>query len=419
MIKSIFWPSDLRPEMGAKLYVIGYPIYSDKSVVIDLVSNEQWRKIKRHTVDMKQLKILGTLNYTKDQYRVFEFDYYTQMPIVTSEENLILFDPPNSRKLEYYTLDPIIIDIFWTDSEQASKYAHIYNENDKYSDRLSLHFPDRERQSQMKILLRYINLTNYIRSKVRPVSNDNGLRMMACISYIFGSIIFLSAKLFNVTLRRLCSAFSFALTYPLSVPAKNADSKRTTSFTLSDCSFALHQLNHKLQEFYNLPTQFQKMKNSQVETEYLIIKGTKFSPSEYIKFYNTVWLICNDFMMGFILHSLLRSHREFLTQFVKNSIFQFEKQLSGFIVWLMDSPAGFKLNNELAAFYGELCLWVMEFANHTILDRIAMKSDLIVSILIIATKYGGISMFVAIILDLVHVVLWKEIQYSEKKSGFE
>lgn len=89
----------------------------------------------------------------------------------------------------------------------------------------------------------------------------------------------------------------------------------------------------------------------------------KYYP-DYIRFYNTVWLILNDVSFGMIFGSLIFELSE--TTFLKIqrvivfSLYDIPKVIT---VSLANNPLGIKLNGELAKFFSDLFLWVIEISN--------------------------------------------------------
>ncbi|KKY20191.1 putative n-acetylglucosaminyl transferase component gpi1 [Diplodia seriata] len=86
------------------------------------------------------------------------------------------------------------------------------------------------------------------------------------------------------------------------------------------------------------------------------------SHPEYIRFYNSLWLVANDVIIGIALGSYIIENADFVAVQVNKILTEWSIDgLRGMISWLMDWPAGLKLNNELAQFLGDLFLWVIDY----------------------------------------------------------
>ncbi|ODV86436.1 hypothetical protein CANARDRAFT_6908 [[Candida] arabinofermentans NRRL YB-2248] len=393
-ISSIFWPIDLlNPSTTTKLLIVGYQLHN-KTVIIDLVKLETLDELNLKFTDDFELSIIGVMNVSSSEYRIFSFN--NGKPILSDTENLILFKPPQSKKLEYYSIDPIIIDIFWNNNSASLDSS----KKEPYSKKLSHHFPKNDKNNDLKDCLKFINLTNYSRFKlsksVKKKSKINYKFIVSSSNYI----LFLISYIYSMTIQRICLVLTNILSYQI----KTSSGKK---LSLASSSFLLHQLNFRFKQFYNLPTQFQKLKNSKIESEKLIIKGTRFSPSEYIKFYNTLWLILNDLLLGLITSNSLAKHHEFITEQINSITTTFHQTLFQMINWLMNSPAGFKLNNELSSFFGDLFIWVLTFWNNSILTLILKNTSIMLTIISFLVKYGGLTILFAALIDVINIITFQ------------
>ncbi|KAJ2999429.1 hypothetical protein HDV02_002914 [Globomyces sp. JEL0801] len=92
------------------------------------------------------------------------------------------------------------------------------------------------------------------------------------------------------------------------------------------------------------------------------------SPTEqarYIGFFNTLWLIANDIIIGIALKTVILERNSEISNWLKMilKVMVYEFKLSDWIVsqivWLGDKPAGLKLNSELGSFVGILFQWMI------------------------------------------------------------
>jgi phosphatidylinositol glycan class Q protein len=85
------------------------------------------------------------------------------------------------------------------------------------------------------------------------------------------------------------------------------------------------------------------------------------SHPEYIRFYNSLWLVANDVIIGIALGSYIIENAGWVADSISDILSLYSvAALQRRIAWLMGYPAGLKLNNELAAFLGDLFLWVID-----------------------------------------------------------
>ncbi|KAG7890060.1 hypothetical protein KL936_002734 [Ogataea polymorpha] len=393
-IVSIFWPIDLlNPVSDQNLVVVGYKLNS-QIVVIDFIQYSNFKKLnlKIEKNDLC-LEIIGTVNFHHLNYRNFRFDDSTNMPVMEAHENLILFKPPLSKKLEYYSIKPISVDIFWTVTPQD-----VFPCSQTSPNKLDLHFGRPMRARDLENVMKFINLTEYTRYKLLNSHNDKSFFYADTIGHFvnwFGSVIL---ALYCATFQPICKKIITILTYPLWFGPETK-----IYVTLSTCSFVLHQLKFRAKQLHHLPNQFQRLRNSNYETERLLIKGTRFSPSEYIKFYNTLWLILNDLLMGIVMSNILSKYHNVLVQGMNVLVLKFEDSLLYLIKWLMSFPGGFKLNNELAEFFGELFMWVLDFWNEYVLRTMMNNSSTIIRAITLLVKFGGLNMLIASIMDILDI----------------
>ena len=126
---------------------------------------------------------------------------------------------------------------------------------------------------------------------------------------------------------------------------------------LKDISATAQQVDIRLQQFCYWPLQYLTLRKRKNTWE-----SITHSHPDYIRFYNSLWLVANDVIIGIALGAYIIDNKSWVA-------FQIDSILSTYTVdglqrminWLMDWPAGLKLNNELAAFLGDLFLWVIEY----------------------------------------------------------
>lgn len=415
--QTVYWPDDLVLDFSKeKCLIIGYRINKHRMVVIDFLRGDEIDFFSFTSTNelTRNLVVLNCFNCKCKEFRhskLIDWDFQNGKPIVSSNQTLIYFKPLSSWKLEYYSLNSISIDIFWNPSNCSNHEQFSNVSTNKYSQKLLYHFPDSPDRSQwndMHDVLRILNLTNYIRYKINPKHNNSIFNNLQ--TWNFELMFTLSSYVYLYFIQKPCYILSSLLSYPIigikynSTKSNRQKSLDNVSFSCVSLSYIMHQINLRLTQFYKLPSQFRKLKNSKTESQVLMIKYSKFSPSEYIKFYNTVWLIVNDILLGRIFYFVLMNNLRYLELLFEEYIPVYDQLLSNIVRWLMNSPAGFKLNNELASFLGQLIIWVLYIWRRLVLNSLTSNIGLLLKCIAIITKYGGISMFFCTVLDLVNIL---------------
>ncbi|KAI5304540.1 phosphatidylinositol N-acetylglucosaminyltransferase subunit gpi1 [Ascosphaera pollenicola] len=131
---------------------------------------------------------------------------------------------------------------------------------------------------------------------------------------------------------------------------------RPDAAALKDLSATAQQVDIRLQQFCYWPIQYLTLRKRKDDW-----KSVTDSHPDYIRFYNSLWLVANDVIIGIALGSYIMDNAGWVANQINMilSVYTVEG-LQRTISWLMGWPAGLKLNNELAVFLGDLFLWVIE-----------------------------------------------------------
>ena len=125
---------------------------------------------------------------------------------------------------------------------------------------------------------------------------------------------------------------------------------------LKDLSATAQQLDIRLQQFCYWPFQYLTLRQKRK-----VWSSVTTSHPDYIRFYNSLWLVANDVIIGIALGLYVIDNADWVAHQVDLVLNTYSVEgLRRIISWLMDWPAGLKLNNELAAFLGDLFLWVID-----------------------------------------------------------
>ena len=131
---------------------------------------------------------------------------------------------------------------------------------------------------------------------------------------------------------------------------------RPDGAALKDISATAQQIDIRLQQFCYWPMQYLTLRKRKDDWESV----TDRHP-DYIRFFNSLWLVANDVIIGIALGSYIIDNAAWVAWQINTILTGWTVEgLRDMISWLMDWPAGLKLNTELAVFLGDLFLWVID-----------------------------------------------------------
>jgi phosphatidylinositol N-acetylglucosaminyltransferase subunit Q len=126
---------------------------------------------------------------------------------------------------------------------------------------------------------------------------------------------------------------------------------------LKDVSATAQQVEIRLQQFCYWPMQYVTLRKRKRDWD-----SVTTSHPDYIRFYNSLWLVANDIIIGIAIGSYLIDNSDWVADRISTLLTTYTVEaLQRSISWLMGWPAGLKLNTELAAFLGDLFLWVIDY----------------------------------------------------------
>ncbi|KAI8229793.1 N-acetylglucosaminyl transferase component [Colletotrichum sp. SAR 10_96] len=163
---------------------------------------------------------------------------------------------------------------------------------------------------------------------------------------------------------------------------------------LKDISATAQQVEIRLQQFCYWPMQYTTLRQRKNDWE-----SVTTSHPDYIRFYNSLWLVANDVIIGIALGSYIIDNAEWVANAISELLSKYTVQaLQSSISWLMGWPAGLKLNSELAMFLGDLFLWVIDYWSNCIVTLQPVLPHIIWFIGF--SSFAGASMPIAMFSDL-------------------
>ncbi|KAI8876187.1 Gpi1-domain-containing protein [Backusella circina FSU 941] len=122
---------------------------------------------------------------------------------------------------------------------------------------------------------------------------------------------------------------------------------------LKDLFAAGQQIDLRLQQLFFWPRQYMMIGKKNW-------KNTARTRAYYISFYNSMWLVANDIIIGLAIGSFLMNNNVAMATMLHRILHKYTvESLQSMMLWFLESPAGLKLNHELASFLSELFLWLI------------------------------------------------------------
>ncbi|KAK6359616.1 phosphatidylinositol N-acetylglucosaminyltransferase subunit gpi1 [Orbilia brochopaga] len=167
---------------------------------------------------------------------------------------------------------------------------------------------------------------------------------------------------------------------------------------LKDVSATAQQLDIRLQQLCYWPTQYRKLRKRKGDLE-----SVNPIHTDYIRFYNSLWLVANDVIIGIALGTFLIENSSGVADWMDALLKTYTIDgLHETISWLRGKPAGLKLNKELAHFLGDLFLWVVDYWSGSMAS---VRPHLAKMIWVIGfSSFAGATMPISIFSDLLSIL---------------
>ncbi|KAI8902957.1 N-acetylglucosaminyl transferase component-domain-containing protein [Globomyces pollinis-pini] len=358
MVFKLFWPDYLDPIVYRKqkvddryLWIIGWKIADNIACVATLTDSKTEHGLGNvcdQKPDSKDLCVIGICDSTNRSLK-YNFWMHVQMngniptditiksPVKYEQYCIIYFSPPNNSAFQYYSLTQLNLDI------RSTTKTKIHDSKSNWtSNYINGPFANTVLFDDLNYVLKCINLVMATSNNIHHTKHlnnsmlqqlqhwilDTSLLILTCISYI-------PAKLLHGVL------YLLHIRIPI---VKNS---------LYQLSTTGQQLEQRIQQIFFWPKQYLLWFSS----------DEKMSPTEqarYIGFFNTLWLIANDIIIGIALKTVILERNSEISNWLKMILKEYTLDwIVSQIVWLGDKPAGLKLNSELGSFVGILFQWMI------------------------------------------------------------
>jgi phosphatidylinositol glycan class Q protein len=129
------------------------------------------------------------------------------------------------------------------------------------------------------------------------------------------------------------------------------------TLTIKDISTTAQQIDLRLQQTAYWPILYMTLRKRRRDWASITVNHP-----DYIRFYNSLWLVANDIIMGVAFGTyLIENNDEIASVITWVGQTCMVEGLGRMIAWLRQWPGGLKLNNELAAFLAELFTYLIDF----------------------------------------------------------
>lgn len=427
-VVKIFWPADLLDSQESGL-ILGWQNSPHDLFVIDLVSNV-YRTGLEQPVDInglvtkypiskvtqfcgtQPLSILGqalasaVTNGDHGDYElqcIFDREsIYPAFRLLGSRTaiQLIIFERPDPHRMQYFSMSPVPFDYDQQESLPATD-AFIETTCTESMSGLSQRHLNQMNCAREVALVLQENLPQLRsrRSRNRAQSFHDAVRksvasggafwqsgLEASQSAIFDHVVPATRQ----AMHTIVSCELFLLGY-LSLCLHSRLPLLNTA--LVDISVVARELDFRLKRIRRWPRDYRTLRHRKKDWASI----TNFHP-DYIKFYNGVWLIANDLILGVYIVSICQAHEDSLASTLYHAIDKYTLEtVTQMMWWLKGWPAGLKLNSELATFLGDLFLWLLA-SWRDILERALPYFPLIIRTIGIG-GFLGASISIALVSD--------------------
>ena len=327
------------------------------------------------------MNVLGTVNgptlATVDPWNLnVRLDPQVKFPILTCPAlgtcvQMILYQKPSPSKMQYMSLSPIALAL--GDKERADSYdveeARLLQKMKLHT---VIHHTPTSKETIIPKIIGQINcseeLTELMLKNVHliGVRQKRGLSVservvesattawdfvISTLWHVWTIWIFpIVTRVFKIGL--ICHRFVAEVVLRILEWRPSSESA-----ALKDISATAQQVDIRLQQFCYWPIQYTTLQRKKDDWG-----SVTDSHPDYIRFYNSLWLVANDVIIGIALGSFIVDNADWVASFLDKILSEWTVSgLRSMIEWLTDWPAGLKLNNELASFLADLVLWVIEY----------------------------------------------------------
>ncbi|CAH2350854.1 phosphatidylinositol N-acetylglucosaminyltransferase subunit Gpi1p [[Candida] railenensis] len=378
-----------------EFHILGFK-YTNIYIVIQLATNVDTFNQQPVEGPLRGLQVIGTVNGKESSISGLNLVYNdsTDYPTIKSGENerftFVLFQPPKYKNLEYLSIDPILLQSAEGDhGDYDPRDEKLKIINKKFNNIANPTITENTQPFNTEVL-DIINQCYQIRSwyETWHRSSNNlknqehtGVSAKTYAKKLSRYIIFKPLTIIVACIQTIAIWLIHILNYEY---GKNKREPNSRGIKITQFSAVFRQLELRLKQFNYFPIQFlcyldrtllydenESMNNKNGLNKYSLAlnlpifnSNLNINNSNYINFHNSVWLIVNDILFGMSIQKLIFANYSAIAKFINETAIKkiLFDDLYALISWVsFRHPAGFKLNNELGRFVGDLFLWTLRF----------------------------------------------------------
>lgn len=443
MSNQIFWPKDLLmpflPNQNIDIttqfvnhFVLGAKSNARTFVVAATISDDDLARtdIQSNVADNGEIKVIGILNRRAAVHLrpassdknlledLLEFRVVNGM-LTCDGCTILLYQPPDLYHMEFFSLQPISISLFpsssclsfpSSDEEHTPPMTQLVklHDNEKFSNNRDLLALDPVIHEINQCWRIRKNLLQNYPSMKRTWSNPTiSFKQLPGVIYKQASSLLMIQYLNRFLITPLLFVlFHISLQIRqmllIMIAILNCRIFSPSTPNLIEISAAAQQLDLRLRQLVHLPIQYFKTAHKSHHN----LPCTEKNP-EYIRLYNTLWLILNDIMIGYTVGWSLIENCEAIVKFFTETVFMdlLYHDLNDISIWLMNSPGGIKLNNELSAFLSDLFRWIVEFWRIALIQPVLTPfANNLILFFGLCCSVGGLTLGISLLVDAIHIV---------------
>ncbi|CCG25883.1 Gpi1 protein of GPI synthesis [Candida orthopsilosis Co 90-125] len=389
----IYFPNDLKRYFHDSVFLLGYEV-GNAYVIFQCA-----RGIDVSIDAIPELKVVGTINHETMEHPInLHYDEANDCIWCPLNPTIVYFDPPNFRNLEYFSIEPILLQSMEKTEKPTSPIGS----------KLDAYQPEVGITSQItsianEAVLEKINSLYKTRTtfKRETISSASTMFHSFC-KWIVLRLIIPVVKACQTILILSLSMINFEI----------------CGYSLVRVSKCFRQLDLRLKQLNYFPVQFLcyydrnvlYQKDSQIINELklpIFNSNLNINNSNYINLYNSLWLIFNDILLGITVYGYIDKYQDQIFKFIQSKILEkyLYNELVSLITWVStENPAGFKLNTDLGKFLGDLYIWTILFWKDFVENvQIVENKPMILKIFKILCYGGGCSFLLSSFIDCIQL----------------
>ncbi|CCK71121.1 phosphatidylinositol N-acetylglucosaminyltransferase KNAG_0G00650 [Huiozyma naganishii CBS 8797] len=362
MVSYVYWPEHLysRPDEDGAI-AIGISLEGSDIMVLDTVPRNGAQTALEHPYCEAAVSEAGG----------------TEWQFGEKDVAITRFDAPRLDLMQFFALEPISLTL----PEKQNHTSDVGNMRKLYEYSRYFHTDSKLRQSVSLINLYYSHLSAFHTKYPQLTTAEQQYRPWRSI------FAWYKQTTFN---RLICWTFLHIIVMLCTVAYSVSAVLNWRYLPLANVSATARQIDLRCRQLCYFPVQYLMINKNKLVRKKMRrfsnhaqpAKGAtrdfpcKFYP-DYIRFYNTIWLMINDLSFGLIIGSVISDKSGALCPLINRAVtYCLNDLLKSVTTRLANNPFGIKLNDELTRFLSDLFLWIIEFANFYVITPFTSEQSL-------------------------------------------